>query len=257
MLTIDPPPRARRAGIAACIPSRTPVTFTARSWFQSSSVSSSSGLTWMIPALLTRTSRPPWRSVAVPTASAQSARETTSRCRWSTARPSALSFAAVASPSASRTSPVITRAPSSASRRACAAPCPRAPPVISATLPSSRPLMSARLPEALLERADQPFGRAHLVVPHRADDVDAPVGDLPVEGAVERPAGLGEPEQPRDEAGLARVDRQLRTTWRGQPDEEETVQPDGGGQPRDPQRQDRKSTRLNSSHPSISYAVFC
>src|SRR5438876_7991082 len=24
-----------------------------------------------------------------------------------------------------------------------------------------------------------------------------------------------------------------------------------------PERQDRKSTRLNSSHPSISYAVFC
>src|SRR5438876_7834846 len=26
---------------------------------------------------------------------------------------------------------------------------------------------------------------------------------------------------------------------------------------RDPMAQDRKSTRLNSSHPSISYAVFC
>src|SRR5438876_3842697 len=25
----------------------------------------------------------------------------------------------------------------------------------------------------------------------------------------------------------------------------------------DPEKQDRKSTRLNSSHPSISYAVFC
>src|SRR5258707_11378596 len=30
----------------------------------------------------------------------------------------------------------------------------------------------------------------------------------------------------------------------------------GAGQ-RDPQRQDRKSTRLNSSHANISYAVFC
>src|SRR6267154_4566405 len=28
-------------------------------------------------------------------------------------------------------------------------------------------------------------------------------------------------------------------------------------QPGRPERQDRKSTRLNSSHPSISYAVFC
>src|SRR5690348_18002501 len=32
--------------------------------------------------------------------------------------------------------------------------------------------------------------------------------------------------------------------------------PRGGRIPR-PHRQDRKSTRLNSSHPSISYAVFC
>src|SRR6266487_5058729 len=30
-----------------------------------------------------------------------------------------------------------------------------------------------------------------------------------------------------------------------------------GGPPRGPSRRDRKSTRLNSSHPSISYAVFC
>src|SRR6266581_6725103 len=39
----------------------------------------------------------------------------------------------------------------------------------------------------------------------------------------------------------------------------------GGGRPREPpaargrpgRHRDRKSTRLNSSHPSISYAVFC
>src|SRR5690348_18088656 len=30
-----------------------------------------------------------------------------------------------------------------------------------------------------------------------------------------------------------------------------------GGQLGPPQARDRKSTRLNSSHPSISYAVFC
>src|SRR5437868_14268768 len=29
------------------------------------------------------------------------------------------------------------------------------------------------------------------------------------------------------------------------------------GEPGNPQREDRKSTRLNSSHVSISYAVFC
>src|SRR5690242_20795600 len=33
------------------------------------------------------------------------------------------------------------------------------------------------------------------------------------------------------------------------------VQPDPGEHPRE--REDRKSTRLNSSHMSISYAVFC
>src|SRR6266487_6294972 len=31
----------------------------------------------------------------------------------------------------------------------------------------------------------------------------------------------------------------------------------GSSPPRTPRTQDRKSTRLNSSHPSISYAVFC
>src|SRR5690348_18051260 len=31
----------------------------------------------------------------------------------------------------------------------------------------------------------------------------------------------------------------------------------GGRRRRDGQTRDRKSTRLNSSHPSISYAVFC
>src|SRR2546430_11976437 len=33
--------------------------------------------------------------------------------------------------------------------------------------------------------------------------------------------------------------------------------PPGGGQPRAGRRPDRKSTRLNSSHSQISYAVFC
>ena len=54
---IEPPPPARMLGIAACMPSSVPVALTASSRFQASSVSSSSGLTWMIPALLTSTSR--------------------------------------------------------------------------------------------------------------------------------------------------------------------------------------------------------
>src|SRR5690348_17853685 len=50
----------------------------------------------------------------------------------------------------------------------------------------------------------------------------------------------------------------------GEPEDEDR---DGGGvlrarkarpvQERRPGQEDRKSTRLNSSHPSISYAVFC
>src|SRR3712207_8811986 len=35
------------------------------------------------------------------------------------------------------------------------------------------------------------------------------------------------------------------------------VQHRGHHRPRAPRRQDRKSTRLNSSHANISYAVFC
>src|SRR2546426_5716483 len=41
------------------------------------------------------------------------------------------------------------------------------------------------------------------------------------------------------------IDRQIRRLSKG-----------GGGRP-DPPRRDRKSTRLNSSHLVISYAVFC
>ena len=58
-LMIEPPPPTRIAGIAACMPSSVPVALTASSRFQLCSVSSSSGLTWMIPALLTSTSRRP------------------------------------------------------------------------------------------------------------------------------------------------------------------------------------------------------
>src|SRR5690348_17499149 len=36
-----------------------------------------------------------------------------------------------------------------------------------------------------------------------------------------------------------------------------TISANGGERRRPPNRADRKSTRLNSSHPSISYAVFC
>src|SRR5690348_17694835 len=45
----------------------------------------------------------------------------------------------------------------------------------------------------------------------------------------------------------ARAERRGNGACRGRPDGARDVERDG----------DRKSTRLNSSHPSISYAVFC
>ena len=79
-LTIEPPPAASIAGIAACIPSSVPVALTASRRFQSSSVSSTIGVTWTTPALLTSTRSVP-RADASATAAAQSAGEVTSRRR--------------------------------------------------------------------------------------------------------------------------------------------------------------------------------
>src|SRR6187397_2200063 len=58
-LMIDPPPASRIAGIAACMPSSVPVALTASRRSHASRVSSTSGVTWMIPALLTRIARRP------------------------------------------------------------------------------------------------------------------------------------------------------------------------------------------------------
>src|SRR5438876_3063060 len=56
----------------------------------------------------------------------------------------------------------------------------------------------------------------------------------------------------KDEVGL----RSLRVTVR-QGDREQAVVDETFDPPPREVRRDRKSTRLNSSHPSISYAVFC
>src|SRR3712207_7360965 len=62
--------------------------------------------------------------------------------------------------------------------------------------------------------------------------------------AVRREGGAaGRPAAPHDQQLVGRG----RPGDRGQ----------GRGQPRHRGRQDRKSTRLNSSHANISYAVFC
>src|SRR5690348_18480175 len=43
----------------------------------------------------------------------------------------------------------------------------------------------------------------------------------------------------------------------GTPRKRSTLPRDAGAEEREEHERDRKSTRLNSSHPSISYAVFC
>src|SRR5438876_7684934 len=62
-------------------------------------------------------------------------------------------------------------------------------------------------------------------------------------------------------SGRVRCGRRARAERGGEPDHPraDRVAGDAGGAraARRPRRRDRKSTRLNSSHPSISYAVFC
>src|SRR5206468_5278687 len=53
----------------------------------------------------------------------------------------------------------------------------------------------------------------------------------------------------RSDAGRRGVARSARRQAEGTPG--------GGGRPEEGDREDRKSTRLNSSHDQISYAVFC
>src|SRR3712207_6883040 len=65
----------------------------------------------------------------------------------------------------------------------------------------------------------------------------------------------GDPELAADYREL--TESSLRS---GKADDLATVRatlPDGGGEVRLDAEQDRKSTRLNSSHANISYAVFC
>src|SRR3712207_7750711 len=57
----------------------------------------------------------------------------------------------------------------------------------------------------------------------------------------------------RDRARARAGPRRLRGPVRPPPD----ARPEGGARPGGGGRGDRKSTRLNSSHANISYAVFC
>src|SRR3712207_7820569 len=57
----------------------------------------------------------------------------------------------------------------------------------------------------------------------------------------------------RRRAARARLGRACRSLDRGGPDDRD----EAATEARRPARRDRKSTRLNSSHANISYAVFC
>src|SRR5262245_52455704 len=137
MLTIDPPPARRRAGMAALVPRKTPLAFTSITRSHSAAVVSSSRPAPPTPALLTSTSSFPKRRSAVATARSQSLSLVTSSLTNTASPPLAPIPAATAAPSASRMSPMTIRAPSCAKSRASTAPIPRAPPLIRATLPAS------------------------------------------------------------------------------------------------------------------------
>src|SRR5258707_9063586 len=68
--------------------------------------------------------------------------------------------------------------------------------------------------------------------------------------------GRGEPQIADDTQRADRIARRQSTSGdRRRPDRAVTAQ--SAGSVDDDRRRDRKSTRLNSSHANISYAVFC
>src|SRR5690349_23834509 len=73
-------------------------------------------------------------------------------------------------------------------------------------------------------------------------------GSARARGRASRVAGVRAPDVPAAPPG-ARV--------RAEPERARSVVQLRAGEPVDPARGDRKSTRLNSSHVEISYAVFC
>src|SRR5674476_349523 len=116
---------ARNSGSAAAVTRAIPITFTSSTRAHSASSLSSTVPTALIPALLTRMSRPPSWSLMVWMAAAIVSRLVTSQTMPSI--PSGSSFGAMSS--------TATRAPRSARSFAVARPMPDAPPVTAATSP--------------------------------------------------------------------------------------------------------------------------
>src|SRR5215212_1310893 len=129
MLTIEPEPRSSIALPTSRQHQNTPVRFTEMTASHSSSGTSSEGILWTIPALLTRTSMRPCSSSTVPTISRTEAGFVTSVC---TKVPS--SSSATSGPVWSLTSAMTISAPARRRAREIASPrlCP--PPVTTATL---------------------------------------------------------------------------------------------------------------------------
>ena len=141
MLTIAPPlpaaPPGRMARNPCLMPSVVPTTLT--SYMRRRSAGSTSTISEEIsmPALLTRTSKPPSSATVAATACSQLASSVTSRWVNPVVAPVLPISCAVSVPSSSRTSPIITAAPARASASAMPCPSPRAPPVTSALRPCS------------------------------------------------------------------------------------------------------------------------
>src|SRR6516165_6640633 len=124
----------------AFVVKKAPSRWMASIFFHSANGSSSIGLTIWMPALLTRISTRPNRSIVVAMPAATAASSLTSMATPTAVPPARLISVAVASADGNRRSAIATFAPSVAKRLAISLPMPLAAPVMMATLPSSCPM---------------------------------------------------------------------------------------------------------------------
>src|SRR6516162_10930797 len=121
----------------ALVVRKAPSRWIASIFFQSPKGNSSIGLTIWMPALLTRISSRPNRSIVVAMPTSTAASSLTSMATPVAVPPARLSSAAAASADGDCRSAITTFAPSVAKRHAISLPMPLAAPVMMATLPSS------------------------------------------------------------------------------------------------------------------------
>src|SRR5579864_2989902 len=158
---MTPPPALRNTGTTAWQPRNTPLTLTAKARSNSSSPISSIGLLmWVVPALLTRMSRPPNADSVSATAAAKSAFLVTSQAIAMALLPMARAAAFAASTLMSAS---VTRAPSRAKVSAMHLPMPDPAPVTRAVLPSRRIFLAPSRHDAVFLCAADPAGVAGAV----------------------------------------------------------------------------------------------